>query len=322
MPEKQTVAQYLERWIAGMQMQIDGSTWRRYHDEVTLHLIPALGKTVLSRLSSQQLTLFYKDCIIKEGLSPATVRHMHSVMHHALQDALDDTLIQQNVAKRAKAPRAKAAEIQPLSEDQANHFLASVVGNRLEALYVLAQTTGMRMGEMLALHWSEVHLEQKKLQVKWTIQERRNPDTGKKDFIFAEPKTDKSKRTIILGDVAARALKMHRARQKAEKLMAGDAWQESGLVFPNEIGELLKPNILYNYFQRLLKRAGLPKIRFHDLRHTCATILLARGIPVKQVSEMLGHSDIAITLRVYGHVLPTMHEAAASMMDTVFSRRA
>ena len=158
------------------------------------------------------------------------------------------------------------------------------------------------------------------LEVKYTLQEKASP--GSKTYILAKPKTRKSRRTIQLGELAIATLKAQKMRQKAEKLAIGlDVWQEHGLVFPAYNGTVYKPSALYMQFQKLLKQADLPRIRFHDLRHTCATILLARGIPVKQVSEMLGHSDIAITLRVYGHVLPTMHQAAAEMMDTVFSRK-
>jgi len=220
------------------------------------------------------------------------------------------------------APGAEEIEIQPLSEYQSNTFLAYLAEqqHRFEALYFLALTTGMREGELLALHWSEIALERRLLEVKYTLQEKASP--GKKIYVFAKPKTRKSRRSILLGELAIEALIKHKARQNAEKLAVGlDEWQEQGLVFPNYCGQIYKPSALYMQFQKLLKQADLPRIRFHDLRHTCATILLARGIPVKQVSEMLGHSDIAITLRVYAHVLPTMHEQAASMMDLVFGNQ-
>ncbi len=320
-PEKQTVAQWLRSWL-DMQLEIAPSTRRRYKDDIEQRLIPTLGKTVLTKLSAPQIGALYKKLL--ERYSPGTVHQTHLVLSHALSDAVRMRLLQYNEAKYIKPPQSKPEEMHPWSEEQANQFLAFLAEqqHRFEALYVLALTTGMRQGELLGLHWKEVYLERKLLRVVWNVKASEQT-AGKERYYLGDTKTEGSTRTIHLAALAVEALRTHRARQKAEKLSIGlDIWQEHDLVFPNPWGALYSPAALYGQFIKLAKHAGLPRIRFHDLRHTAATILLARGIPVKQVSEMLGHSDIAITLRVYGHVLPAIHEQAASMMDEVFSRRA
>ncbi len=310
--ERQTVEQYLLSWIKIVKSQLRLSAWRRYHDHVRLHLIPGLGKVALSRLTAQQVQLFYAK-EINAGLSTTTVHHLHATLHRALDDALKLGLVQRNVTEMVRAPRRQHYEMQPLSEEQARQFRAAVAGNRFEALYVLAITTGMRIGELLALHWHDVDLEQATLQVRMNLQE-----AEKKQFIIAETKTDHSRRRIALSQSAIKVLRAHWVRQQEESRRLGAAWEEQDLVFPNAIGGIMIPhNLTKRSFKRYLTKVGLPDIRFHDLRHTAATILLSRGVNVKVVSEMLGHADISITLRVYVHVIPHMQQAAADVMDVV-----
>lgn len=178
---------------------------------------------------------------------------------------------------------------------------------------MLVLATGMRMGELLALTWEDINLGRGTVTVRMTLQRHRGGG-----LLAEEAKTDHSKRVIALPGVALEALSQHRVRQNAEREQLGDAWNDLNLVFPNTIGRPMEPNSLrYRWWCRLVKRAGLPQIRFHDLRHTAATLLLARGVPVKVVSEMLGHANISITLNLYGHVLPHMQQQAAETMDAV-----
>jgi integrase len=223
-----------------------------------------------------------------------------------------------NVTERVNVPRVAEYLQTALTEEQANRLLEVIAGDRFEALYVLALTTGMREGELLALQWGDVDFEQGVIQVHQTLRE--SVQEGKKAYVLAEPKSKTSRRRIALTQIALGALRRHRVRLAEERLALGPAWDSSlDLVFPNTIGRLEWPWILATRsFKPLLKRAGLPDIRFHDLRHTAATMLLSRGVPVKVVSEMLGHANISITLQVYGHVLPHMQQAAADVMDTVF----
>jgi integrase len=202
------------------------------------------------------------------------------------------------------------------TEQQVQQLLEAARGDRLEALIVLALATGMREGELMALRWDDVDLDKAALLV------RANLVLTREGRIREEAKTGASRRRIALPSIAVEGLRHHRARQAQERLQLGPAWQDLNLVFPNTLGGYYDVNNWRaRWFSRLLRRAGLPRIRPHDLRHTSATLLLARGVPVKVVSEMLGHANVGITLSVYGHVLPHMQEQAASTMDTLLRQR-
>jgi integrase len=268
---------------------------------------------VLSKLTAQQVQLLYSQKL-KEGLSARTVHHLHATLNHALKDALRLGLIQRNVIDMVKPPRPERHEMRTLSAIMANRLLDAAQGDRFEALYVLALTTGMREGELLALRWQDIDLEQRSLQVRVSLQESRP------GYIVAEPKTAYSRRRMMLAQVAVDALRVHRVSQNEERLLLGPVWQDNDLVFPNQIGRLMDPSGLLQMFKQLLVKAGIPPIRFHDLRHTAATLLLERGVMAKTVSEMLGHSSVKVTLDLYGHVTPRMQEAVAATMDTLFKR--
>jgi integrase len=181
-------------------------------------------------------------------------------------------------------------------------------------LYVLAITTGMRLGELLGLRWEDIDLDANRLVVRRALQ--RQNEAG---LVFVEPKTSRSRRTIVLSQRAISSLKLHRDRQAFERKTAGEEWQDQGLVFCNARGGLLDPSWQRQIFYGELKRAGLPFIRFHDLRHTAATLLLGKGVHPKIVSEMLGHATITLTLDTYSHLLPVMHAQAAAVMDDLLS---
>jgi integrase len=224
--ERQTVEQYLTTWLETVKPQIRASSWRRYRDYVRVHLAPGLGKVPLAKISAQHVQLFYARKL-GEGLSASTVHHMHGVLHRALEDALHMGLIQRNVTEMVRAPRRTSREMVALTEDQARKLLDIVAGDRFEALYVLAITTGMREGELLGLRWLDVDLERGTLQVRMNVQET----TGR--FILAETKTAYSRRNIALTQAASEALRRHRARQNEERLAMGSAWNLSlDLVFP------------------------------------------------------------------------------------------
>jgi integrase len=313
--ERQTVAQFLQRWLAGAKPSIRERTWVRYEQYVRLHLEPKLGKLALTKLSPQQLQNLYADRL-EAGLSPTTVHHLHATIHKALEQAVKWGLVGRNVADLVEPPRIARYEIRTLSPDEANLLLDAAQDDRLEALYVLALTTGLREGELLGLRWRDVDLEGAAVEVRGSLQ--RVP-TG---FIIAEPKTNKSRRRVGLTDDAIAALRQHRARQSAERLRLGTAWtNEHDLVFTDGSGKPIDATkFLRTSFAPLLKRAGLPPMRFHDLRHTAATLLLGRGIHPKIVSEMLGHSQVGITLDLYSHVTPTMQREATAAMQAIFSR--
>jgi integrase len=322
MDERQTTGQYLQTWLESTRGQIEPSSWRRYGDYVRVHLAPGLGKVALAKLSAQQVQAFYGRKQ-EEGLSGTTVHCIHGMLHRALEDALRMGLVQRNVTETVRAPRRSTKEMHSLTEEQAQRFLAAAAdaankGDRFYALYVLALTTGMREGELLGLRWSDIDFGGKKLQIRMAVQE------AAKGFILAEPKTDYSRRTIGLSPTPLEALHAHRAKQNEERLALGEAWSGTlDLVFPNVIGGLMIPdNLAKRGFKKLLRRAGLDEgTHFHCLRHTAATILISRGLSPKLVSQMLGHSDISITLRVYAHVTPHEQQAAMDIMEQIFGKR-
>lgn len=317
-PEKLTVREHLERWLKTSAARTDPPTQERYESQVRLYINPALGSVKLAALDSARLQSFYDD--LGKKLKPASIRIIHSVLHQALKQAVRQRLVQFNVSDDVDLPRMEESEIEPYNEEEANRFLDACVGHREEALFVLAITVGMRQSELLGLRWKDIDWEAKELHVEQQARRMRDQETGKRVTRPAKTKTKKA-RTIALPQVALDALRAHQTRQKAERIAVGPDYQQSGLVFPDEWGNPVNRTTVYHRFKALLKAKGLPERRFHDLRHTAATILLSRGINVKQVSEMLGHADIQMTLRVYAHLLPIMHRAAADVMDQVFGRK-
>jgi integrase len=306
-----TVGDYLERWLKdSVQGTVRISTYEVYGYMVHPHIVPGLGRIKLKDLNPAHVRAFYRDRL-DAGLSPATVHKMHVVLHKALDGAVSDGLIPRNAAKGVKVPQATThQDIQPLTSDQALALFEAARGDRLEALYVLAVATGLRQGELLALKWDDVEFEDAVLRVRRTL----TRSGGKVDM--GPPKTPNSRRSVGLTSRAVGALRAHLTRQLAEMEEMGSLYRPGGLVFANEVGGIINPSNLRNrHFARLLNRAGLPKIRFHDLRHTCATLLLSRNVNPKIVSEMLGHSSISVTLDTYSHVLPTMRENAVRALE-------
>jgi integrase len=254
----------------------------------------------------------YRDRL-DSGLAPRTVLHIHRAFSKALKQAVADGLIPRNPAAPVKPPQPRQVEIRPLNREQVRALFEAASGNRLEALYVVAVTAGLRRGELQGLKWDDLDLEAGMLQVRRTLSE---PKGG---YIFEAPKSGKG-RSIRLTRKATLALREHRKRQLEERMQKAGLWQEQGLVFPSGVGTPLSGGNLNRTFKATLQRAGLPKsTRFHDLRHTCATLLLKQGVNPKFVQELLGHADISLTLNVYSHVLPDMGDAAAGAMDAALA---
>lgn len=222
-------------------------------------------------------------------------------------------MIVRNPCDGVTPPRPARSEMHPLTQEQATAFLAATRDHRHHALYVLALSTGMRQGELLGLRWQDVDLDAGQLGVRRTLQRQR--EAG---LVFSEPKTARSRRTIELSRPAVVALREHRRKQLETRLQLGPEWQDHGLVFTGLFGSPVDPSHQTAVFKQALKEAGLPVIRFHDLRHTAATLLLSRGVHPKVVSEMLGHTTITLTLDTYSHLVPTMHQQAPREMDALF----
>jgi integrase len=294
--ENMTVVGYLDKWLAAIKDTIRIGTWKQYEMIVRLHIKPTLGNSKLDKLNALQIQSFYRERL-DACVSRRRVQYVHVTIHKALKDAVKWRLVPYNVADAVTPPRPNKPEITPLSAYQVNVLLAESRGDRLEALYVLAVTTGMRIGEIFGLKWSDVDLEAGTVQVRRTVAA---------DGAINPPKTSSSRRTIRLSKLALRALIRH--PRTAEWVFASAAGTPIGIC-----------NFHKNSWQPLLKRAGLPHARVHVLRHTAATLLLSRGVPIKVVSEMLGHADVSTTLSIYAHVLPDMQDGAASAMDDLLS---
>jgi integrase len=308
--ENITIGEYLDVWLKGsVYGSVRQSTYDRDTNLVNNHIKPVLGSLKLKKLNSAHVQNFYRNRL-DTGLSASTVRKIHDILRRGLAQAVDWHLTQRNVADVVKPPRPVPKEIVALSTDETRRLLDAAAEDRLEALYVLAVHTGMRQGEMLALRWQDVDIENAVLSVRRTLTRR----GGK--VAFGEPKTKKSRRSIRLTLQAVDALRAHLERQLRDMEILGDHYQDQGLIFTTDTGAPINPsNLRQRSFTPLLKRAGLPHMRFHDLRHTCATLLLSRGVHPKFVQELLGHATIAITLDTYSHVIPSMGDATAKAME-------
>ena len=247
------------------------------------------------------------------GASPTTVAHLHAVLHRAFGQAAKWNLVPRNVAAVVDRPRVARREMATLNGAQVRQLLTTAKDNDLEALYTLAVTTGMRQGELLAPWWRDVDLAAARLHVVATLQRTREGSR------FTEPKTSHSRRRISLAPKVVTVLRSHRTRQNENRL-AAKQWEDNDLLFANDVGRPILPgNLLRRSFWPLLERAGLPRIRFHDLRHTAATLLLAAGTHPKVAQEMLGHSTVSMTLDLYSHAAPDMQETAVRAMEAVLA---
>ena len=311
---RRTVGVFLLDWLE--QVARPGLRPRvhtRYEEIVRLHLLPALGDLPLAKLTPQHLVALYGQKVAG-GLSPATVQRVHNLLHRALRDAVAWQMVARNVCDVAKPPRVPKPEMRSFSIEEARRFLVALADEPLEAYYLLAITTGLRQGELLGLQWRDVDWDNRQLQIR--RQASRVKGTG---WILQEPKSARSRRAVPLIDLSLDALRRHRARQNEQRLAAA-VWHENDLVFANGVGRVLEPqNILRRSWLPLLARANLPRIRQHDLRHSMASLMLALGINPKVVQEILGHSQISLTLDVYSHVLPGLQRDAVNRLGDLLT---
>lgn len=305
------LSEYLAQWLIASKDSVRPKTHIQYRQIVEQHINPMLGQIKLSDLRPEMIQAAYNRKTAA-GVSARTVRLIHSVLRSALNQALRMGLIYRNPATVVYQPKLKETEMKVLDENQVRSLLITAKGHRLEALFKLEVTSGLREGEILGLKWSDIDWENHQLKVQRQLQ--RVPGMG---LMFSEPKSAAGKRMIMLGSQTIVSLKAHSSRQYAERVFSGDKWQENDMIFPSTIGTPLEPRNLFREFKDLLRKANLPDIRFHDLRHTFATLALSQGVSVKVVQEMLGHSDASMTLKVYSHTTPGMQKEAAKKMDEI-----
>jgi integrase len=321
-PKCQSVREYLDYWLRECVVPaVAPKTFEQYHQHARLYLNPSLGRHQLARLLPEHVQAFVNERL-KSGLSPRTVQLSLVILRHALKRAMELGHVARNVAKLVDSPKVRPPEMTWLDSEHARKFLEAARGERLEAVYSVALSLGLREGEALALRWSDIALDQGQLSVRRTLQraggERFGGDPSR--LVFQEPKTERSRRTLRMPEGLIRTLRRHRARQLQERLAAGCAWMENDLVFSTGIGTPLEPRSLVKDFKRILKKAALPAtIRFHDLRHSSASLLLAQGVPLRAIMELLGHSTIALTANTYSHVMPAMMQDMADKMNALLS---
>jgi integrase len=309
--EELTVGDFLQGWLSEVaRVTVRPRTYASYRYVVGLHLTPALGDLVLASLSPADVQAFL-NAKSASGLSPRTVGYLRGVLRGALGHAERTDLVTRNVARLARPPRIPRRRVSPLSVEQVRTFLAAIVGDRLEALYLVALGVGLRQGEILGLRWSDVDLEGGTLTVRHALARI----DGRLELV--EPKSVTSRRVVPLPAFVRDALVAHRHRQTAEPLPLRPAPPDpfADLVFVTTHGTPLDGITITRRFQHILAGAGLPHQRFHDLRHACASLLLAQGVPARVVMETLGHSEISLTLNTYSHVMPSVGREAAERMD-------
>jgi integrase len=313
-PTKETFGQYLERWLPAIRGTVRANTWESYRGAVEVHLIPSLGSIPLRQLDRATFSTYYSELSRtgrtdgKGGLSPRSVRAIHVTAHKALRDAVKDNLLVRNPTDDAAVPAKVRSSTPSWNAEQVGQFLASVKGQRLHPAFQTLATTGLRRSEVLGLRWADVDLEAGTLAVRQVVSlDRYRP-------FLAEPKTPRSRRVVALDPGTVTVLKAHRKAQLEERMAAGPAWQDTGLVFAREDGSILHPQTLSGAFERAAKAAGLPAIGIHGLRHSHASLGLAAGLPLVIMSERLGHSSVALTGDVYSHSLPAQHQAAADQV--------
>ncbi|MCA9878275.1 MAG: site-specific integrase [Thermomicrobiales bacterium] len=306
---KQKLKDYLTWWLDNIVSgRCSEKTLRTYSDIVRLHLAPDLGKHEVGKLTAQHITTLMR-AKEKAGLSARTVAHIRGTLRTALNDAMRLDIVERNVALRTDPPKQEASSREPFTVEEAKVFLAATSSDTNAVLYRLAVTLGLRRGELLGLKWSDIDLEAGTLRVS------RSLGRVGKELVVKEPKTDRSKRTLSLGASNVASLRKHKDEQAFARRKAGSRWQETDYVFVSSIGTAIDPDNLSKQYKALLVGAGLRHQRFHDLRHTAATLMLRDGLPVHEVSAVLGHAQNSTTLNVYSHVLPGANERAANTME-------
>lgn len=308
-----TVAEFTRRWLESVEPNPRPSTFRRYQDIMNGHVLPLIGHIKLVKLSPLDIQRLYADRIAS-GLSSTTVHLLHVVLHRTLKQAVRWGMVPRNVTEMVDPPRRTSPEITTWSSDQVADFFAATDQHYLAAFWRLRLPTGMRRGELLRLKWEDIDLTRGSLAVRRTISRGKSGT-----WEIGEPKTASGRRSIAVPQSCTAPLRKHRVDQNKERLRLGELWGNHGFVFTNRTGRPLHVNSLAFQFEKLTKATGLPKIRFQDLRHTGATLLLAKGSHPKIVQERLGHSDISMTLNRYSHVTPDMQRLAAEALDEAFS---
>jgi len=306
-------SKFLDDWLVVVENSVRPNTYIQYSQIVHQHIVPVLGKILLKDLRPDHVQKLY-TVKLKNGISARTTQLIHAVIHRALNHALKQGLVARNVSDAVTRPKVPRKEMKTLDDYQVRQLLQAAEETRMQTLFWIAVSTGLRKGEILGLKWSDLDWNNGRLQIQRQVQ--RIKGVG---LVLCEPKSASGRRVIILGEKTLDRLRKHKEEQYRERNRAGDMWKENDLIFPSPNGTILDQSKVNKVYKKCLQKAGLPNLRFHDLRHSAATLMLQQGIHPKVVQERLGHSDISLTLNIYSHVLPSMQEEAAEKMDELFT---
>ncbi|MFC1846669.1 tyrosine-type recombinase/integrase, partial [Chloroflexota bacterium] len=311
-PGKTTLAEYLNKWLKDYaKATLSPRGYERYAGIINKHIIPDLGKITLIQLKPEHLQKHY-TAKLNEGLSPRTVRYHHAVIHIALKTAVKWDLLNRNVADAVESPRIRRTEMQTWDEYEINLFLERTKDSPYYALFYTAIFTGMRRSEILALRWQDIDFIYGQIYINRSLHQLKDGS-----FVFTQPKSAKSSRTIALTPSTALILKDYYEQTKLESDLTGIPLTDNDLVFSNIDGKPIRPNTVTRAWNTLAKQYGLKVIRLHDARHTHASLMLKKGMHPKVVQERLGHSSIQMTIDTYSHVAPGIQEAAANRFDEI-----
>jgi integrase len=316
-PSTETVKDFLERWVRdSVQNKQRATTVLNYRLLMDVHVIPEIGGLPLAKLQPMHIQQLYRKKLESGrvdgsgGLSPTTVRRIHAVLHKALSTAVKWQFLPRNPADAVDAPKPADTQMKFMTPEQVGVFLAASGNETFSTLYLTAIMTGLRRGELLGLRWEDVNLDSGQLAVRRSLVQMIDGTIA-----YQDPKTAHGERTVALPNTVIVSLREHRQKQDTDRSKLGSAYQENDLIFANSLGGPIRPDNLRRNFKETLKKAGLPEIRFHDLRHTHATLMLSQGVHPKIVSERLGHSSVQITLDTYSHALPNLQAEAADKLD-------
>lgn len=310
-----TLSDFLTEWLVSIKASLKPHTWYQYDMTVRKHIVPFIGKTTLKDLRPEHIQKLY-DKKLKDGSGTRTVQFTHLILHKSLNHALKLGIIPRNPTETTYRPKTVSKEMKFYDESQVARLLLSVRGTRDEALYQLVISTGMRQSEVLGLKWSDLDWRNKTI----TIRRQLVRLSKTEDEFFSSVKTNAGKRTITLGDQTLQKLREHMALQDDErKHPRREKWVDYDLIFPSITGTPMNQSNLYHSFKRLIQEAGLPEIRFHDLRHTAASIMLNHGIAPMVVAKRLGHAKVSVTLDSYGHLIPELHDDVAQIVDDLIT---
>lgn len=305
---------YFEKWLSDYaKPNLSPRSYDRYTGIVNKYLIPQLGRIQLTQLRPEQLQRHYTTGL-NSGLSARTIRYHHALIHIALQTAVKWGLVNRNVADAVEPPRFKRSVMQTWNEDEVNRFLEAAKESHYYPLFYTALFTGMRRGELLALRWQDVDFIYSQIYISRSLHQLRDGS-----YIYTQPKSEKSRRTIALPSSLFFILSEHRKAKEVEALLLGQTLSDTDLVF-NDLGKPLRPNTVTYAWERMAARSGVKVIRLHDARHTHASLMLKQGIHPKIVQERLGHASIQMTLDTYSHVAPGIQQAAAESFDKLLKR--